>query len=495
MSKPTFKKQTKPNQKLTNFFPRRESGASSSQPPSSSPPKCAQSSQKSQGSGSTSTINPGQSSKLPQKKLVNAPPKVDQEIISVSSRSSQQSHISISSDSVQIISSSHIGSKPRTLPDTKPYKTFSSNIEDSVIEISSPPAPKRPRTAMVAAEIMSPSRRATRSSVAAPSNVSLKRSRSPSIQHTGASQSASIPLSTLPASAQNPRTPVRRKKIFDTPSDRSPDDSIIMVSKVGSRMQSTVPGVTSISPRSNTKNIIRGPLLLKENISSTCMSPSKRSSKKARFEEDPDAELIPSSQSDEQELSAPRVIKKDPDDVKESVNRWRQGTAPLELPSPIHDDWAMDVDVEVPAPDVDMAYSSDGDPLNITKSVHSSPLQTSEEEVREGLISSANNSTVPTTPASPVPFASTPKTPPRSRTSIVAHAPLPATPVALDSDSKTAQIIAEIKATAMAASASTPDERSELLEYKDLTESSEDDDEDALDIFTFNKLDKGKGKR
>jgi hypothetical protein len=211
--------------------------------------------------------------------------------------------------------------------------------------------------------------------------------------------------------------------------------------------------------------------------------------------------MVPSSQSDEQELAAPRIIKKDPNDINESVNRWRQEAASPK-PSPPYHDWAMDIDADIgadadiPIPDADTAYSSDGDPLNLTSdnpTPNSSPLHSSEAEVCAGLLSSgANTSTNPTTPVSPIFAASSrPKSPPPTSS----NAPLPATPIALSPESKTAQIIAQIKANALAASASSPDETSKVLVYKELEDSSSSDEEEkyaGFDLFTLNR---GKGKR
>lgn len=223
-----------------------------------------------------------------------------------------------------------------------------------------------------------------------------------------------------------------------------------------------------------------------ENLTS-CKSPSRRSPKKARFDEDdPDAELIPSSQSDEQELALPKMTKKDPEDIKESVNKWRQEAVPEGSPTP--DEWAMDVDDDVHMTDVDL--------VNNPVSTRSSPLQTSEEEVCAGLLSSANNSTVPTTPPSPAPFATRSKTPPRPSIDAGYHVLLPVTPVAQDTESKTAQIIAQIKAKALAATASSADESGSRLVFKELSDSSSDgEEEDFLDIWPVKKAHQGKGKR
>lgn len=212
--------------------------------------------------------------------------------------------------------------------------------------------------------------------------------------------------------------------------------------------------------------------------------------------------MVPSSQSDEHELAVPRMTHKDPQDIQESVNRWRQEAVSPD-PSSIPDDWAMnidagiDADADIPIPIPDPPYSSDGDPPNLNSnqtSPHSSSLHSSEAEVCKGLLSSGGNntsSTHHTTPGSPLLAASTsrPKTPyPGSF-----NAPLPATPVVLDAKSKTEQIIAQIRANALAASASSQDETSKVLVYQELDDSSSSDED--VDAFMLIKLDKGKGKR
>ena len=102
----------------------------------------------------------GSNSKATQSKSAissKVPPRSDQEVISVSS-SSHKSHISISSGD-----------------------------SSSVLVLSSPLAPKRHRTRTIvdAVEIVSPRRNSRVPQFAAPSNLELKHSRSPSIQYNG----------------------------------------------------------------------------------------------------------------------------------------------------------------------------------------------------------------------------------------------------------------------------------------------------------------------
>ena len=219
-------------------------------------------------------------------------------------------------------------------------------------------------------------------------------------------------------------------------------------------------------------------------ILTSCKSPRKRWPKKARYdEEDPDAELIPSSQSDEQELALPKMTKKDHEDIKESVNKWRQGAVPNGSSTP--SEWAMSIDEDEHMVDLDLA--------NVAVSNRSSPFQTSEDEVCAGLASSGK-STVPTTPASPAPFATGSKTP-HSSVEAGPHPPLPVTPVAHDAESKTAQIIAQIKAKALAATSSSRDESCSRLLFKELSDSSSEEEEDFLDIWPMKRISHGMGKR
>lgn len=215
-------------------------------------------------------------------------------------------------------------------------------------------------------------------------------------------------------------------------------------------------------------------------------------------------EIVPSSQSDEQELVVTITTGKTQQDVKDTVDKWRQEAASPAVP--LHDDWGMDMvdadidagaDIPMPNPDPDIPSSSGGNFLNPSSnhpSPHSSTSHTSEEQICRVPLSSGRgtSSTAPTTPATPLfaALAARPKTPLPDTSNI----PLPATPVALDAKSKTDQIIAQIKADALAASASSPDETSKVLEYKDLEDSSSSEEEVGFCGFDIFKNDK-KGKK
>ena len=282
--------------------------------------------------------------------------------------------------------------------------------------------------------------------------------------------------------APRPKSSFRHKKKIESDLDQSSDDSIVLIRK-SRPLPPTQAGDISKSPFRPVKKSSSSSK--DKEILIPCKSPSKRSPKKPRYdEEDTDAELIPSSQSDEQELALPKMTKKDHEEIKESVNKWRQG-ALLNVPS-IPDEWAMDVDEDENVVDPHLT--------NVTVSNRSSPLQTSEDEVCDGLASSGN-STVPTTPASPAPFTSRSKTPPHSGVEAGFHLPLPVTPVAHNTESKTAQIIAQIKARALAATDSSHDGSYSQLVFKELSDSSSEEEEDFLDIWPIKKANQGMGKR
>lgn len=457
-----LKRVVKPDQKLTNFFPRRENGptpvsSQSGGPPSSQPRQI----------GTTMPSKSQQSSNSRPIQLVNniVHPRLDQEVISVSS-GSQKSHISIST----------------------------SNSPSVVIVSSTSQSPKRPRTRAIidAVEILSPPRRSLRSQhltsaiSSEPSN-----SRSPSIQYLGSSQHPAPKL--VP-----PPKPPKRKKKFESDSDISPGNSIIMV-----RPRTTASSTAPVSPRRSPMKpapVIHGLLTSKETITSPCKSSGKHLRKKTRFDEQRDSEgvdLVPSSQSDEQELALPKPVKKDPEDIKVMVKKWRKETAPPDPPLPVDGDWKMDVDIDVPpVPDTNMQYFSNMDPGKlIPKSgVDSSPYLSSETEVKTGLLQQSSANTSADLEASTLPFAST---------SAGAITPLlvdtaedpPPTPVALDAASKMDQIIAQIKENALAATLSSPDEPDQLLMYQQFEDSSDEEESDGLDIFASKRTTNGKGKR
>jgi hypothetical protein len=224
------------------------------------------------------------------------------------------------------------------------------------------------------------------------------------------------------ASKSTRRKPsTKRKKKFGSGSDIEHLDTVVHVPKR--------PKSTSHTPVSSLR---ARPLVSKENLSGAHeMRVLQCSHKKARLPSSISsaANVIPSSQSDELEMVLPGVIKKDPGETEDSVNEWRKST--LNSPGASlmsgHDTAAnanMNVDVPVSSP------LSEPESLNI---------------------------------------ASRPDTPERR----------PNLPAALDVESKTAQIIAQIKADAYAAACSSPEPVTS--EFKSLDEDS--GDEDDLNLF------------
>lgn len=146
-------------------------------------------------------------------------------------------------------------------------------------------------------------------------------------------------------------------------------------------------------------------------------------------------------------------------------------------------DIPMAVDDDIDIPDVP---SSDGDMLSSPSLSHYS-----EAEVMADLEHSADTSTTPTTPASPVPGLAG---------QIHLGSPLPtdghpAEPsVALDQASKTAQLIARIKAeAAKSAMASSPE--GNPITFEELGELDDSSSEGEEDERNSKRPDKGKGKR
>jgi hypothetical protein len=419
---------TSKNQRVTDFFPRK-AGPSSSQP--------------------TSAPKPAVSKPGANKRKISAP-RPDQEVISVSSTS----HISISSDSIASIPP----------PDPKPKLK---------------PKP-RSRTFMDAVEIPSPPRlRSRMPPPAATATSSLKRAHSPDIQLGGASQRANKPSLT------------KRKKVVCE--DDNEDDLVplpaIYVNRPSNnnktRPQPTFVANTPISVNSQSC----GPLTPKENKISPCKPTAAR---KAPLQDASDAEgQVPSSQSDEQELPMVRTARRDPTEVKEAVAKWRASAigTPGAVAIPVNDDWDMAMDAGV-----DVNETHDGyDPI---PDISTSP-NTSEAEISAHLrsISATTTNSPAADIPSPVPLPgvlqsaapthqtspNSPGSPPR-KTSSQLSIPIPATPVAMTPKSKTAQIVAQIKANAYAATLSSPDESGPNFEgFKD--ELEESSDEDGMDLF------------
>ncbi|KDQ57531.1 hypothetical protein JAAARDRAFT_58139 [Jaapia argillacea MUCL 33604] len=435
MSKP-LKKSARQNGKLTDFFQRSSAAPSSSQPPSSPPqppaaPKL-----------SLTGLKPGQSApkasqgvSKPNKKL--APPRPDQEVISISS---DKTHISISSDSV----------------------------------VSIPPPSRKPRlrTVLDAVEIVSPRKNTPGNSPLATRPVKM-----------GASSQV-VPS----VNKERSKSPAKRKTP-DSDSDMDDSEPVVRLARAPSIVYKSKASSALPTPVTSSGAFSKGshrPLAPLENLSRGTRNNQTHNTspkKKARFTSPPqfdaDEDVIPSSQSDEQELCLPKLTPRSPSEVKESVDRWRkQSIQPggAEIGDPI---WAdTEVDVGLDSMDVDMA-DDDVPPPGSNLPSSSPPISPhSEAEVSAALHASSAESSAAMSyfrPLTPPPTDDLP--------------PLPRTPVVLTAESKAAQIIADIKAKALLHASSSEEKR--VTTFKDELSDSSDDD---VDFLLLAKSDKGKGR-
>lgn len=198
-------------------------------------------------------------------------------------------------------------------------------------------------------------------------------------------------------------------------------------------------------------------------------------------------EVVPSSQSDEQELTMPaKLLTRSPKEIRDSVESWRRSGAAAATTTAD----AMDVDDDV-LPTFSLAST--------LTPISSRPLTpvVDEDEEQAGAAHAPSSSPVasPSTyhadlpPSSPSthrhnvePYGSAPVTPLRSQE----RAQVP-TPVALSPATKTAQLIAEAKAVALRAMEKEVDEPSVLQNLPDMEDSSDEEEHPF-------KFAKGKGK-
>ncbi|KAI0645910.1 hypothetical protein C8Q79DRAFT_1091882 [Trametes meyenii] len=227
---------------------------------------------------------------------------------------------------------------------------------------------------------------------------------------------------------------------------------------------------------------------------------------------DPD-ELVPTSQSDEQELTLPRLPDRDPAIVQESVARWREEThanppSRAQSPPPLDpictsfDDAPMDVDTILVQ---GAAETPSVRPLQYPQTPRSSSDGSSHRASIEAALTTITRPTVFATPASQAGTPTHPHklvmpagslsdafsslTPPPSSG---AGSPEPEAegPLvqALDVKSKTEQLIADIKARAYAAAHSSPEQSS--IDLDALSDSDSDSDSSCFSVI----LGKSKGK-
>jgi hypothetical protein len=181
-------------------------------------------------------------------------------------------------------------------------------------------------------------------------------------------------------------------------------------------------------------------------------------------------DFVPSSQQDEQGLVDPlKSVRKTVDEVSDIVSRWREATLiPSDVP-PLQDDppsFGADTDVyadfspPVPELDADMPLAEE-----------------SSSNTRPDVTADWPRMTF---------FTSCPGTPSKeqlnaAQMNAATNLSLPSTPVALNAESKAAQIIAQIKANAFQARYSSPDDEIPT-EVPDLEDSS-DEDEDIFSTY------------
>ncbi|KAJ6593986.1 hypothetical protein B0H19DRAFT_1246705 [Mycena capillaripes] len=315
------------------------------------------------------------------------PPRPDQEVISVSSAS----HITVSSGSRSIITVSDTSSKPRAGASFDPMESISSRGV--------------PRHYHVAPPKSSPTKHSAKHSAA-------------------------------------PKFSFKRKAKLDSDSEIEPIDAVAHIPRSPTRTRasaSTIPTSLKPSPFSDKENLTHQspqvqPVRKKPRMSSP--EPRLPSPEPPIAASDP-GELVPSSQSDEQDEILLRGPARDPVAVMEDVDRWRNDArSPASLPMSEPEE-NMDVDM-----DPDDMIAVDETPAAVFTPESLKPQQQ--------------------------PLLLTPQQPRVQRS-------LPVTPVALTEASKTAKIIADIKAKAYAAALSSPED-SPLGELKELDDSSDEED-------------------
>ncbi|KAK7057112.1 VWFA domain-containing protein [Favolaschia claudopus] len=272
--------------------------------------------------------------------------------------------------------------------------------------------------------------------------------------HVAPPKSSPAKQSTKHSISTASKSSFKRKAKADSDSEIEPIDAVIHIPRSPARTRASATPAsastkqTTLSDKENLthQSVNTPPARKKARIS----SPERRlqSMEPPIAASDPgELVTVPSSQSDEQEeLVLHRPASRDPVAVMEEVNRWRNdASSPISLPMSEPED-NMDVDV---SPVTDVA------PDEVPALVYT-PESSPEPQEQPFLL-----------------------TPQQSRV-----APLPATPVALTEASKTAQIIADIKARAYAEAMSSPED-SPVGELKQLEDS---DDEDMFTNLTLNNV-------
>ena len=309
----------------------------------------------------------------------------------------------------------------------------------SVLDAFSSPS-KRSRTFMEAVEIVSPPRVAKAQNgsqyLQLPSNTPLKRPHSSHTQNI-ALRSPRSPRHGVKSPVGTPRS---RKSKFDSDSDHDKPDSVVYLSK-SVRPVSACSLPVQVAPFSPKENLT----YLSQQIKSDPKKKPRLSSPEQSLCED----FVPGSQSDEWDMIPQLAYPTHPQIATQNIGGWLQSVS---LPS-----------AEVPN------NGFDGMHMDVDADISSSPS-----------FMGSTSSTLPTSVHEDTP-------PPANRTSSLS--PLPASPMVLDEGARSAQIIADIKAKAYAASMDSPLD-SPPVQFKEEL----DDSSDEEDLFSFSPTN-GKGKR
>ncbi|KAJ7497381.1 hypothetical protein FB451DRAFT_1211251 [Mycena latifolia] len=321
------------------------------------------------------------------------PPRPDQEVISVSSAS----HITVSSGTRSVITVSDASSRSRAAVPYDPMDSISRGAIRAGAHYHVAPATKS-----------SPAKHSAKQSAASKSSF-------------------------------------KRKAKLDSDSEIESIDAVAHISRSPARARTSGPVHSKPTPFSAKENLTHqlpqvNPIRKKPRLSSP--EPRLHSPEPPIAPSDP-GELVPSSQSDEQDEMVLRRPARDPMIVMQEVDRWRnEARSPASLPMSEPEE-NMDVDMSLPEATPGEVVIVDEAPRAVF-----TPKASPEPQQQPMLL----------TPQQPRPLRS-----------------LPVTPVALTEASKTAKIIADIKAKAYAAALSSP-ENSPLGELKQLEDSSDEED-------------------
>ncbi|KAJ6625558.1 hypothetical protein B0H10DRAFT_2211860 [Mycena sp. CBHHK59/15] len=241
-----------------------------------------------------------------------------------------------------------------------------------------------------------------------------------------------------------PKTSFKRKTKPDSDSEMEQIDAVVYVPRSPAHTRVSTPVAPKPTPLSGKENLTHqlpqaSPIRKKPRI----LSPEPVLPVPEPIAPSDPGELVPSSQSDEQEEMVLRRPIRDPVAVMQDVDRWRnEAASPASLPM------------------------SEPEDMDVSRDSPRVPLIVPSEDMAIG-----DDATVFTPESSPEPQTQRLLTPQLQR----ARRSIPVTPVALTEASKTAKIIADIKAKANALALSSP-EQSPLTELRELEDSSDEEE-------------------